>query len=571
MTIPASQIANSTPSVLSAGGSAIDLSGMFLTNNTRAPIGSVLQFATPAAVQNYFGASSPEAAFAGVYFAGPDTPSSVKPGNMLITQFNTAPVAAYLRGGNAAAALTLTQLQSLSGTLSVTIDGSAKAGSPNLSGSTSFTNAAQIINQALGMTGAAVGSFTGSIATTTLTVTAAPVVLAPGQVLSGVGVTAGTYIVAQLTGTTGGIGTYQVSASQTVASESITATNPGVVYDSVSGAFIFNSGTTGATSSAAYATGSMAASLLLTQVTGAVLSQGAAAASPAAFMTTLANAYANWATFGLMFNPDQSGSAIRLAFSSWASQQKNRFIYVASDDDISAGTANPASSSFGFLVKSLGYGATIVNWQATETYIAALVMGFIASMDFSAQGGRYTLAGRTQAGFPAGVVDVTFSRNLIANGYNFYGAYATAKQNFIQYQTGAISGQFLWADSAAISIWLTNNFQVDMMVLLQNLGIIPYNTAGNTMIEEGLSDTITQAGKFGAYQTGVSLSGVQKAAVTAAAGQDVSGTLSTQGWYLAIGNAPTNIRQQRGSPPCKFFYMDGESVQTLQIDSVVLQ
>jgi hypothetical protein len=64
-------------------------------------------------------------------------------------------------------------------------------------------------------------AFTGSIATTTLTVTVAPTTggIFPGATLSGTGVTTGTLIVSQLTGSpAGGIGTYQVSISQTVAS-----------------------------------------------------------------------------------------------------------------------------------------------------------------------------------------------------------------------------------------------------------------------------------------------------------------------------------------------------------------
>jgi hypothetical protein len=66
-------------------------------------------------------------------------------------------------------------------------------------------------------------SVTGSIATTVLTVTAvASGTLAAGQPLTGAGITAGTVIVNQLTGTPGGIGTYTVSASQTVASETLT-------------------------------------------------------------------------------------------------------------------------------------------------------------------------------------------------------------------------------------------------------------------------------------------------------------------------------------------------------------
>ena len=73
---------------------------------------------------------------------------------------------------------------------------------------------------AIGATSA--GSVTGSIATTTLTVTAVGSgTLAVGTYISGTGVTAGTYITALGTGT-GGTGTYTVSASQTVASTTIT-------------------------------------------------------------------------------------------------------------------------------------------------------------------------------------------------------------------------------------------------------------------------------------------------------------------------------------------------------------
>jgi hypothetical protein len=70
-------------------------------------------------------------------------------------------------------------------------------------------------------------SFTGSIATTTLTVSAISAgSIFPSMQISGTGVTAGTRIVAQLTGTTGGTGTYTVSASQTVTSTAMTGDLP---------------------------------------------------------------------------------------------------------------------------------------------------------------------------------------------------------------------------------------------------------------------------------------------------------------------------------------------------------
>jgi hypothetical protein len=66
-------------------------------------------------------------------------------------------------------------------------------------------------------------SVTGSIAGNVLTVTAASAGnLAQGAIISGTGVTAGTRILATLTGS-GGIGTYRVSESQTVGSTTITA------------------------------------------------------------------------------------------------------------------------------------------------------------------------------------------------------------------------------------------------------------------------------------------------------------------------------------------------------------
>lgn len=70
-------------------------------------------------------------------------------------------------------------------------------------------------------------SFTGSIATTTLTVSAvASGSILPSMQITGTGVTSGTRIVRQITGTTGSTGTYEVSISQTVASTAITGDLP---------------------------------------------------------------------------------------------------------------------------------------------------------------------------------------------------------------------------------------------------------------------------------------------------------------------------------------------------------
>lgn len=90
-------------------------------------------------------------------------------------------------------------------------------------------------------------SFTASIATTVLTVSAISAgSLGPGQIVAGSGVTAGTTILAQLTGTPGGVGTYSLSVSQTVASEAMTTTAGLLQYSGPSaGVYTFATGSNG--------------------------------------------------------------------------------------------------------------------------------------------------------------------------------------------------------------------------------------------------------------------------------------------------------------------------------------
>lgn len=66
------------------------------------------------------------------------------------------------------------------------------------------------------------GAITASIAADVMTVTAVSAgSLMRGQTVAGAGVTAGTSILRQITGSPGGVGTYQVSRSQTVSAEAM--------------------------------------------------------------------------------------------------------------------------------------------------------------------------------------------------------------------------------------------------------------------------------------------------------------------------------------------------------------
>lgn len=571
--IPASAIVNVTPSVLAAGGNAIDVIGLMLTSGTRIPIGTVPEFASAAAVSTYFGAGTPEALNAAVYFEGFDN-SAVKPGKLRMAQYPTAAVSAYLRGGNISA-LTLAQLQALSGPFAVTIDSVVKTGTVNLATATSFSSAANLIADGLGIEGAAAASFTGSIATTVLTVTAvASGTLAVGQFVHGTGVTAGTYITALGTGT-GGTGTYTVSASQTVVSEAMTSNQPGVTYDSVSGALVVNSGTTGATSTIGFASGTLATSLKMTSATGAVTSQGAAAGVPATFMDAIVNQTQDWVTFMTIFDPDVSGNANKLLFATWNATKNNRYAYVCWDTDTAPAASNNATGSLGRLIAAADIAGTVLigrdsNGVIDATY-AAFVCGAAASIDFEETNGRADFAFRAQTGLLATVTDETSATNLQANGYNVYGAYATANQDFVFFYPGTVSGDFRWLDSYIDEIWLNTSLQVAMMVLLTNAKSIPYNTAGYAQIEQAGADPINAAINFGAIRFGVALSASQAAQVNSQAGLVISNTLTERGYYFQVKEAAPTVRQNRGTPPITLWYMDGESVQQINLSSIELQ
>lgn len=569
-TIPLRDIVNVTPGVLAAGGSAVLLNALVLTTSPRAPIGSVQSFANPAAVASYFGASSREKAIADVYFAG-FTDSSVTPGRLLMAQYPTASVAAFLRGGNISAT-SLTALQAMSGTLSVTVNGVVKTGTPNLSGATSFSDAGRIIGAAIGAVGAQTASFTGAISGTDLTVSAvASGALNVGDNVAGAGVTAGTTITALGSGT-GGTGTYTVSASQTVASEAMTATAQAVTYDSVSGAFQVNSPTTGAGSTIGFASGSLASQILLTSTTGAVTSQGAVAATPAAFMDALILVSQSFASFMTAFDPDNgSGNAQKYAFAQWNGTKGNRFAYVCWDNDAAPAASPAAAGSLGALIASASISGTLLVWEPTNQYLAAFACSIPASLNFGEREGRKTWKFRSQSGLVPGVTDENTATNLAANGYNFYGAYGPANPDFTFFVNGVISGPFQWADSYYNQIWMNGSFVNALVLLLTTAGTIPYNAAGRTKIEAALADVIAQAQTFGAIRTGVTLSQLQRTQVNAVAGRDVATTIQNRGWYLVVGDASSSVRQSRGSPPCTFFYMDGQSVQTINLSSIELQ
>jgi hypothetical protein len=192
------------------------LDRLFLDPSDDTPLYEVLSFGSVTEVANYYGRSSLEDKLAKEFFAG-YTGSSA---NMLFTRYPDLPGRAHLYGGDISN-LSVPQLQAIKGTLMITSQGYKFSGSVNLSGVTSFSEAASKITAALNhdlpheavTTGSSIApvsvAFTGSENANVLKVTAVSHgTIQVGSIIEGHGVPPGAQISAQLSGTPGGAGEY---------------------------------------------------------------------------------------------------------------------------------------------------------------------------------------------------------------------------------------------------------------------------------------------------------------------------------------------------------------------------
>ena len=486
--IPASQLVTVNPGVVGTGGSPLSLNSVFLTTSTLVPTNTVMPFYDSASVASFFGSGSTEAQLAAKYFLGFDN-SNIKPSTLFFYQYNTSAVSAYLRGGSVKA-MTLDQLKALSGTLTVTIDGTLKTSTAiNLSAATSFSNAATIITTALGAT---------------------------------------------------------------------------VTYNAQLSAFVVASGTAGVTSTIGFAggTGTISAGLMLTQATGAVTSQGAAIQTPAVAMANISAITQNWVAFMTVFEPN---SADKMAFANWTNAQNQRFMYVCWDTDVTATQAGN-TTSFGVQVQASQFDGIVPVYL--DVNLAAFICGATASIDFNQTNGRITYAYKGQSGLATTVTDGAIAQNLIANGYNFYGNYATANDQFNLLQPGQMPGKWKWIDNYVNQVYLNAQLQLAVLSLFSSAKSVPYNTEGYTLVRAACQDPINQALNFGSIRAGIPLSAQQAALINQAAGLQIDRTLTQVGYYLQVLPASAQVRGLRKSPPVTLWYTDGGSIHQLNMASI---
>ena len=338
---------------------------------------------------------------------------------------------------------------------------------------------------------------------------------------------------------------------------------PVVAYDSQRNAFTFTSSTTGVTSTITFGSGALSTGLKLTSATGATLSQGAAVSTPASIMDNLKGIGGGvWKPFMTVFEPLD---ADKLLFAAWSNNQAQQYEYVVWDSSAAVeGTNN--TTCFGYLADQAAYDGVFPIYGLAKH--AAFVCGSIASIDFTRRNGRTSFAHRSQSGLTAQVTDSTISKNVIANGYSFYGAYGEGSNSANRLYDGSVPGKWLWLDSYINQVRLNSQLRLAVWTLLGNASYLPYNDTGYEQLRAACQDPIDEGLNFGSIQKGVPLSAQQAAQINAVAGVEIDKTLSAEGFYLQILPATTQTRGLRQSPPVTLWYMDGGSIQSVNLSSI---
>jgi hypothetical protein len=337
-----------------------------------------------------------------------------------------------------------------------------------------------------------------------------------------------------------------------------------VGYSSDFKAFILTSGTSGVEVGINYATGALAEILGFTADSGAVLSQGADAETPAGNMESITAITDNFVSFTTVF--PSGGDTLALA--AWAASKGVRFLYVAASDDAPL-TVGGNTENIGTLLQESDYGATAGIYGNSD--YAAFLLGFVASVNYNATRGTATAAFKGNSALAFNVSDSATANAIREKGFNYYGRYTENSLVYSFLYPGSMYGNYSFIDAYINAVWLNASIQQAEMTLLTNNPRVPYNELGYGLVKAAMQDVILQALTNGVIDTGVALSAAQKAQINQEAGKDIADSIYTDGYYAQVADPGAAARAGRLSPEITLWYAYGGAVQRMIINSTLVE
>lgn len=341
-------------------------------------------------------------------------------------------------------------------------------------------------------------------------------------------------------------------------------TQAAVEYSSLHEAFIITNGQTGAESTLSFAAGTASGAMGLTENSGAVLSQGSDIVPPFQTMENVIKVTQNFVNFTTAYMPGESDV---LGFAEWADSKGVDYLFIYADNDAKLLQPNN-KNTIAAKLKEQNSGA-VAGVYASPEY-AAFLMGVGASIDWNRNQAIVTAAFKAQSGLPANVTNATDASNLISQGMNFIGDYATRNDNFIFQYPGQMFGKYAWIDAYWGAVWIKNQIQAACMQGFESAGRVPYNERGYTQVRAWIQDPVNRALNNGVIDSGIVLSEAQKTQVNQEVGRAVAMDIESAGYFLEVKDPGANARVGRESPQINFYYTYGGSINRLDIPATML-
>ncbi len=316
-------------------------------------------------------------------------------------------------------------------------------------------------------------------------------------------------------------------------------------------------------SNISYATNTLAEVLCLTKEKNAVLSESSPALTASENMELILEQTQNFVNFTTSWLPSKE-EVLDLARFTTSKNTAYLFLYSDTDNSLLLNSINN-TNTIAYAIKENNLSA--VAGQYTGQEYSVFLMGLAASIDWDNIDSTVNTAFKSQDGLMAVVENSSHANNLIANGMNFVGDYATRNDNFIFHYPGQMFGDYKWIDSYWNAIWLNNALEVALLDGLSSSPRTPYTEKGYALIRAWMNDPIKKALKNNVIESNVSLSETQKAMLNREAGKNIDHEISTSGYYIQIEDPGAEARAQRQSPLIKLWYTYGGSVNKLSVSS----
>jgi len=257
-----------------------------------------------------------------------------------------------------------------------------------------------------------------------------------------------------------------------------------------------------------------------------------------------------------------------LAISTWVATR--RYMFSMSSAEAGALTTDEADTNLAKLF-ALVPPRTYGTWSESTDYKALSAAGRLSSINFAQNNSLITMNLRQLPGTLADDLTATEKAELDRKLVNYYvPLFATGSPGANSYLTGTTFKSGVWQDVRYWLDWLVNAIQVDVFNLLYASARVPQTEAGVTAIQEVIEAVCKQ---------GVANGGIAPGNLSAANVLDVkqtTGNLDFDGFlpkgyliYAApLSQQSQSDREQRKSPPFKDWLKGSGAIHFVEIDLV---